>query len=140
MSYFLKNLVVCHEQLIRYFLAGGVVVLVNLSFLYLFTDIFGIYYIISTIYSFLISFVVSFFLQKIWTFGDKDISKVRATKQMMLYLCLQGSCIILNAVLMYVFVEYIHLWYIISQIVISIIIAFCAFLFSRRFIFKPSLN
>ena len=129
------NLFVKYKQIIRYLIVGGVVVSVNLSALYIFTDVFNIYYIISTIYAFLLSFCVSFFLQKFWTFNNQDVSGMRVARQMIFYLCLQGFCLSLNTALMYVFVEYLHIWYIASQAIISLVIAIGAFLISRRFIF-----
>ena len=137
---FLNNLLVQNKQVLKYLIAGGFVVTVNLSVLYTLTDFFGVYYLISTVCSFLVSFCVSFFLQKLWTFNDRDISKMRAAKQMTLYLCLQGSGLVMNATLMYVFVEYAHMWYIASQAIISFLIAIGSFLVSRRFIFTSTVR
>jgi len=51
------------------FLFVSVVALgVNLAFLYLFTDVFGIYYLVSQVFSILISLIINFFGNKFWTF------------------------------------------------------------------------
>ena len=136
---YLNNIFVRHLQIIKYLVVGGFVVVVNLSTLYTFTDIFGIHYLISTVCAFLVSFCVSFFLQKSWTFSNREVSSIGITRQMTLYLCLQASCLALNTSLMYVFVEYMGLWYIASQAIISLIIAIGAFFISRNFIFKSTI-
>ena len=43
--------------------------LINLFFLYIFTEIFGIYYIISQILAIGIALIINFFGNKIWTFS-----------------------------------------------------------------------
>ena len=107
---------------------------INLVALYFFTDIVGIYYLISTILAFLISFSVSFTLQKFWTFQDNSRDHLHI--QLPLYLGMQLTNITLNAALMFVFVEYLHVWYLYSQAVISLGLAAVIFFLNKKYIFK----
>lgn len=123
-----------HEQIFRFLVAGGTAFAVNIIVLYIFTDMLGIYYLISTVWAFLISFGVSFLLQKFWTFHDGSRNTLHI--QLPLYLGMQVMNLGLNAVLMYAFVEYFHLWYILSQVIIALALAFVSFFINKRYIFK----
>ena len=125
-----------YGHLIKYFLAGGVVVAVNLAVLYTLTDIFGIFYLYSTVLSNLVAFCVSFVLQKYWTF--RDHSRENAHKQFAVYLLLQIANVSTNAGLMYVFVTYLHIWYILSQVIIGFLLALVVFVINKLFIFTPT--
>jgi putative flippase GtrA len=125
-----------YEQVFRFLLAGGIAFAVNIVVLYLFTDILGIYYLISTVWAFLISFGVSFLLQKFWTFQDG--SRDRFHIQLPLYLGMQVANLGLNTVLMYAFVEYLHIWYLFSQVIIAAGIAVSSFYINKTYIFKLS--
>jgi len=123
-----------YEQILRFLIAGGIAFTVNIAVLYLFTDILGIYYLISTVWAFVISLGVSFLLQKFWTFQDGSRDKLHI--QLPLYLGMQVMNLILNTALMYVFVEYLYLWYLFSQVIIASGIAFSSFFINKTYIFK----
>ena len=123
-----------HQQIFRFLIAGGFAFAVNIVALYVLTDILGVYYIISTVGAFLISFSVSFTLQKFWTF--QDASKDNLHIQLPLYLTMQAASVTLNAGLMYIFVEYFHIWHIISQVIISLGLAVVIFFLNKKYIFK----
>ncbi|MDO8552913.1 MAG: GtrA family protein [bacterium] len=131
----LLELVQRHQQIFKFLIAGGFAFAVNIVVLYVLTDIFDIYYLVSTVVAFLISFLVSFVLQKFWTF--QDASKDNLHLQLPLYLSMQVANLGLNASLMYAFVEYLHLWYILSQVIISLVLAVIAFIINKKYIFKP---
>lgn len=123
-----------HWQVFKFLVAGSFAFGVNIAALYIFTDILGVYYITSTVLAFLIAFSVSFTLQKFWTFEDR--SKDRLHEQLPLYLAMQVASVSINAALMYIFVEYFHVWYIFSQMIISLAIAVIVFFLNKKYIFK----
>ncbi len=130
----LTRLLQKYGQFVRFVLAGSFAFTINLFALYVFTDIVGIYYLISTILAFLISFSISFTLQKFWTF--KEHSRDHLHIQLPMYLGMQLINVTLNAALMFVFVEYLHVWYLYSQAVISLGLAACIFFLNKKYIFK----
>jgi len=134
MSETLAQLLQKYGQFVRFVLAGAFAFTVNLVALYFFTDIIGIYYLISTVLAFLISFSVSFTLQKFWTF--KDPSRDRLHIQLPLYLGMQLTNVTLNVALMYTFVEYLHIWYLFSQAFISLGLATVIFFINKKYIFR----
>jgi len=117
----------------RFLLAGGTGAAVNLFFLYLFTDFFGLWYLYSSVLSFCLAVWVSFTLQKFWVFQDK--SRVWLSRQVLLFLAVAVFNLFLNTGLMYVLVDFLRLYYLLAQIIVAGIIATGSFLTYRNFIF-----
>src|SRR3989339_791796 len=131
-SFFFKN---WHhfKQLARYVISGGTAATVNLILLYVLTDYLAIWYLFSTMLSYVISFFVSFFLQKFWTFRDSRRDQIN--KQLVIYAGIAGFGLGFNVLLMYFLVDILHIWYMFSQIIVGFILAFCNFLFYKFFVF-----
>jgi putative flippase GtrA len=123
-------------KLMRFLVSGSIGAATNIAALYICTDIFGVWYIYSGIIAFLASTAVSFVLQKLWTF--KDRSKERIKRQAALYLSLATFNLGINTILLYVFTDVFHVYYILSQIITSILIAFGSY-FAYNFIFNKDM-
>lgn len=123
-------------RVIRFLVSGGTVALIELVLLYLFTDIVGLWYEFSFGIAFVVAFCVSFALQKFWTFEDHDTEDVH--KQASLYFFVTIANALINAVALYVLVEYAHLWYLLAQIIINAALATGSFLIYKFIIFKKS--
>ena len=132
-SFFFKN---WHhfKQLARYVISGGTAATVNLALLYVLTDYLAIWYLFSTMLAYVVSFFVSFFLQKFWTF--RDSRKDQINRQLVIYACIAGFGLGFNVLLMYFLVDILHIWYMFSQIIVGFILAFCNFLFYKFFVFN----
>ena len=120
-------------KLIRYGVSGASATFTHIFLLYLFTDIWRIYYLISTSMAFVCAFFVSFSMQKYWTFRDKDNTKVK--KQMTLFFFIAVTNLCLNALGMKTMVDFIGLNHLISQAIVSLGIAAWSF-FAYSYIFK----
>ncbi len=124
-----------YEQVFRFLIAGGTAFAVNIVALYVLTEFLHIYYLISTVGAFLVAFLVSFFLQKFWTFREHSRDNLHV--QLPLYLGMQVVNLALNAALMYALVEYLHIWYILSQTIITLVLSVIIFFINKMYIFKP---
>ena len=122
------------KEIVKFIISGGTAALVNFSLLYFFTDILGIWYLLSSVLSFVFSFFVSFYLQKFWTFGDKN--KEALYKQMVIYLLIAFLNLTINTVSMYVLVDFFKVWYMLAQFFITAIIALWNFIVYKFFIFN----
>lgn len=122
-----------YHRVIKYVIAGGTAATVDLGLLYLLTDIAGFHYLVSATLAFVVAFVVSFTLQKFWTFGDetRDRMHVQAT----VYFVIAVANVGINAGLMYLFVSVFGIWYFLAQIIAGAAIACYNFLIYRRFVF-----
>lgn len=123
-----------YQRVIKYITAGGTAAVVDLGMLYALTDGAGLHYLLSATIAFLLAFGVSFTLQKFWTFGHDDMTRVHA--ELALYLAVAVVNLFVNAGLMYVFVEVVGIWYLFAQILTGATIACYGFLLYRHVIFK----
>ncbi len=121
-------------RLVRYLISGGTAAVLDLGLLYFFTDILLIHYLTSAILAFVLTFFVSFMLQKFWTFQDDSTERVHT--QAFFYFLMAFINLGLNTVLMYLFVDVGKFWYLGSQFLASGLLAFESFFVSRLFIFK----
>lgn len=121
-------------RLLRYFISGGTAAAVDFLFLYLFTDGFGLHYLLSAVLAFLVAFGVSFVLQKFWTFQDHSTERIHT--QGVLYFVVALANLLLNTLLMYLFVDWLHFWYMGAQFFASGLIALESFFISKHVVFK----
>lgn len=126
-----------YAQILKYLISGGTAAAVNIGSLYIFTDFFKWWYLFSTVVSFILAFFVSFLLQKFWTFQDKETDGVH--KQLSMYFVVGLINLALNTALMYFCVDILHVWYILSQFIVTGLIAILSFFVYKHFIFakKP---
>lgn len=125
-------------KIIRYIISGGSAALVNLGTLYILTDRFGWWYLFSSIVAFGLAFIVSFTLQKFWTFKEKSFHT--APKQLTLYFLVITINLLINTALMYFMVDIINFPYLLSQIIVGGLIAFGSFFVYRHVIFRPRVS
>lgn len=121
------------HKILRYLFSGATAFGVNSFFLYAFTEWIGFYYLVSVVFAFLIAVVVSFILQKFWTFRNN--SKTDMRRQAVVYITTAVINTGLNTLLVYLFVEHLGLHYLVSQFFSSGLIAFESFFVYQIFIF-----
>ena len=127
-----------YTKIFRFLLSGGIALGTDLFFLFLFTDIFGVWYIASAVVAFILACGVSFILQKFWTFGDNSREGIHM--QMGVYFFVAVINLALNTLLVYVFVERADLHYLFAQAVASALIAVESFFIYQRFIFQKTIT
>jgi len=123
-----------YKTFVKYIISGGLAGGTDLILLFVFTDIFGIWYLSSAVLAFVVAFFVSFFLQKFWTFRDNNREKMFG--QMKLYLIVCVINLVVNTAGMYILVDKVKIMYILAQIIMSGFIAISSFIIYRFFIFK----
>ncbi len=119
---------------LRYLIAGGTGAAVNFSILYALTEYAHIWYLLSATVAYVFAFVVSFILQKFWTFQNMQLEHISV--QMALHITLSLSNIVAGVVLLFVFVEYVGIWYMFGQFISAALLA-CANYFIYRFHIFP---
>lgn len=123
-----------YERVWRFLVAGSSAAAVDLGLLYVLTEWTGLHYLLSAVLAFIVAFCVSFFLQKFWTFQDHSVERVHS--QVVLYFVIAVGNLGLNTLLMYFFVEKLHLWYFSAQIIIGALLACGGFFVARNFVFR----
>jgi putative flippase GtrA len=123
-----------YKRLIKYLIAGGTAATTDLVLLFIFHDIVKINVIFSATLAFSIAFFVSFYLQKFWTFRDDSRDKMK--QQMGVYFVVGAINVGINATGMNCLVNKLHIWYLLSQIIMGGSIALYSFAVYNFFIFK----
>ena len=119
---------------VKYLIGGGISTLTNLAVLYVLTSIFGIWYLLSATIAFVIGFLVSFSIQKFWTFSDNSLDALY--HQAAVYLIITLGNVGLNALGMYLLVDRVHIWYLLAEVGMLALIAVESFFLYRIFVFK----
>ena len=122
-----------HTKVARFIVSGGSAAATNLGTLFVLTHVLGLWYIFSSVIAFLVSFGVSFTLQKYWTFRDHSRDRIRA--QATIYFAVLIIGLLVNTFFMYVLVEKAGLHYLLSAILSGAAIAVFNFIAYQRLIF-----
>lgn len=123
------------KKFIKFVFVGAVSAAANVGFLYIFVEVFALWYLLASFCSFAVSLVINFALNKVWTFEDR---RARGTTgQFGRYMLLAVGNLAVNAFLLSFLVEVLHLWYLAAQIVVIGILAVLNFIAYRLFVFRP---
>lgn len=132
---FLKNIILKYSFL-RYLLSGTFITILNLLFLFILVQILSIWYLFASIISFCFGIITSYLVHKFFTFRDKNAKNIPI--QFTLFLIFNLIMLGLNTILMYFWVDFLNLYYLLAQIITTLLIAFMNYLVFKRFLFKNS--
>ena len=121
------------KQAARFCIAGAAGVIAYYASLYCLTEYLGVWYVASAVIGFILNIGLNFTLQKFWTFQNKETHLVR--RQLVLYTLMTVSFLALNTLCLYLMVQYLHIWYIGAQMILTVVISILSFIFSGK-IFK----
>lgn len=118
-------------QLLRYTFVGGIAFIVDFFSLFVFTEIFTIYYLISAAIAFLLGLATNYFLSIVWVFYRHTLSNRWYEFGIFALIGIVGLG--LNEFFIWFFTEHIHFHYLLSKIVSTVFIYLWNF-FARKFI------
>ena len=121
------------RQVARFGVSGVVALGTNIAILYSFLYA-GLWYLAASIIAFLAGFIVSFTLQKFWTFRDHSTDNIHA--QAARYFLIVLVNLGLNTILVYLLVEKVHLRPVIAQVIAALVIAVEGFFAYRLLVFN----
>ena len=121
-------------QVLRFGVSGLAAAGTLVGTLYALTEFAGLWYIHSVLIASVVSFFVSFGLQRLWTFRHSDQGAALPQLAAFVALFLANSAI--NAGLLYLTVDYLHAPYLIAELGIAILIAIWNFGIMRYLIFR----
>lgn len=118
------------SQGIRFALVGGIGTLVNLSLLYILTDIYGILYLISETIAFIVAVLHNYMWNKSFTFREDIKEKVIGKGVKFAIICI--IAMIVNLLILFILVEYFTIFYLFAEVG-AIAVAFFVNFFGNRF-------
>lgn len=130
-----KIKVIANHRIARFIFSGGSAAATNIILLFVLVRFFYMWYLLAAVAAFLVAVIVSFTLQKFFTFND--YTKSETGKQAAFYLGFQVFNLCLNTLLMYVGVDLMHIQYLIAQVLISGGMAICNFFVYKHLVFTP---
>lgn len=127
------NVYTKYAQQLRFAASGCIVALVSVFVLFFLTEVCKLWYLFSSTLAFLLGVMVNFFLQKTWTFRDKEST---VTLQLGLFILNALLNLVLNTVFMYGMVDLLGAHYVVSQMLIMIALAVMNYTMYRLYIFR----
>jgi len=120
-------------QVARFSVVGALSIFVYYALLFGLTEFAAVWYMLSSLAAFAGYYSVNFLLQKFWAFQNKD--KKRVGRQLVQFSFVAVGNWVLNVTLLYVLVEYAHMWYMLAQGILTIVVSIISYL-ALRCIFR----
>lgn len=116
-------------QLFRYIFVGGIAFIVDLTSLFVLTDFFNTYYLISAAIAFSLGLITNYLLSVKWVFNIRTLENKTYEFGIFAFIGIIGLG--LNEVIIWFFTSNIQIYYLYSKIIAAIIILFWNF-FARK--------
>ena len=126
------------NEAVKYTLASGVAFFVDFTGLFFFSEFFGIHYLISAFFSFLLGMLTIYYLSIIWVFEHRAFPQRKIELPIFLLIGIVG--LIINQIGMYFITEFADVFYMISKIIVTVIVFAWNFLARKVFLFTKKVN
>lgn len=113
-----KELTAPLKRFLKYNISSGIATIFDLSFLWVFTETFGIFYLLSASLAFLIGNFVNYLINMFWVFKS---SRAKGFLGIFSFILVGISGLIITLGIMALFVEYFGLHYFFSRIIALVI-------------------
>ena len=120
-----------YVQFFRYLFVGGTAAVVDVGSLYFLTSRFGLYYLVSAAIAFLLGIVTNYVLSIVWVFRSSGKMK----KEILLFVLIGVSGLILNETIMYGLVSILALFYLAAKLISTAVIMVWNFGLRKKFVF-----
>ncbi len=125
-------------QLLRYFFVGGFAFIIDYSLLYFFTEYIGIHYLLSASISFIVGLIVNYLLSVKWVF---TISKYdNKAIEFIIFGIIGIIGLGLNALLLWIATDLLHIYYMVSKIIVAGIIMLWNFICRKLILFSKHID
>jgi putative flippase GtrA len=121
------------NQFLRFFFIGGFCASLNILILYILTGILNLHYSFSILIQTLVVNSIGFYLNKKFTFKKNKDSFWR---EFLKYHTVMFSSFLLVLLLMFLFVDIFHVWYLFSFFIVSVIMISYNFISHKKWTFK----
>lgn len=119
------------SQFFKFGVVGVIAFIVDYLSLYLLTEFLNVYYLISSIISFLLSIIVNYILSIKWVF---DIKKKQSFKDVIIFTLLSAIGLLINLLVMYLSVEVFKIYYMIGKLMATFIVMIWNFVTRKMFL------
>lgn len=120
------------KQIIRFGITGGLAFIIDYSILYILTEFFHIHYLISAVISFTVSVIFNYIVSINWVF-EVNCNRDK-TKDFILFIIFSICGLGINQIVMYLFVEKLSIYYMLSKLVATAIVMVWNFITRKLFL------
>jgi len=120
------------KKFIVFSVGGGLGALINWTITVVLTEIFKLWYMASYSIGLTVNLIFNFLYQRHITFRVKD----KVKRRFILFTIISLSTIFLNMFLVYMITEYFKLFYLISIIIVTVLIAIINFILNKELVFR----
>jgi putative flippase GtrA len=121
-------------QLFRYTFVGGTAFIVDFSSLFILTEFFGLYYLVSATLAFILGLTTNYTLSVVWVFNKRRL-KTRWL-EFTINASIAGTGLLLNILIIWFFTEKIHFYYLLSKVTSTGIVFWWNFLIKKIILFS----
>lgn len=121
------------KQLFRFGIVGGLAFLIDSGVLFVLTEYFNVYYLVSSVISFIVSLIFNYILSILWVF---DVKQKQTIKEISLFVILSVIGLGINQLVMYVGADILNIYYMICKIISTFIVMVYNFITRKIFIEK----
>ena len=121
------------KQLFRFGVVGFTAFLIDAGVLYVLTEYLHVYYLVSSVISFIVSLAYNYILSIFWVF---DVKKKQTYKEVLLFAILSIIGLGVNQLVMYLGVDLLNIHYMLCKIIATIIVMIYNFVTRKIFIEK----
>jgi putative flippase GtrA len=118
-------------QLFRYTFVGGLAFIVDFGTLYLLTEYFKIYYLVSAGIAFIFGLTINYFLSVKWVFNSRAMEN--RLLEFLLFALIGLIGLGLNELFLWILTDILLIYYLLSKIITTVIVYFWNF-FARKFL------
>lgn len=126
------------RQFTQYVLVGGLAFIVDISVLFLATEMAGLHYLISASIAFLAGLATNYLLCIVWVFDFRALNN--KVHEFIIFGAIGILGLLLNNLLMYLLTEHMGLHYLVSKIVAAIAILLFNFSLRRTLLFRDNIS
>lgn len=119
-------------QFFRYLFVGGFSALADILTLFFCASVLHIYYLLAAALAFIVGNIVNYFLSIAWVF--KSSGQVK--KELLFFTIIGLGGLVLNELIIWISVEFFHLYYLIAKLVAVALIVFYSFSLRRILLMK----
>ena len=124
------------KEFIKFAIVGVINTIIHLAVLFILTEFFSVWYILSSFLAFLIAVTNSFVMNTLWTFR-KNIKHKTVTKYGKFF-TISVITALSNLFFLYIFTEFWGLWYMLSQFIAIVLTLMMNFFGNKFWTFKEN--
>ena len=125
-------------QLFRYLFVAGTAFIVDFSALFIFTEVFGIYYLLSAVFAFCLGLSTNYLLSIFWVFNERKFKKRWIEFSINALIATTGLG--LNVLFIWIFTEKMGMYYLVSKVFSTAIVFWWNFLAKKKILFTAKVN